>query len=164
MDRHAPSLVVSRSSFNMTHRLVLNNRSVDNLSDQYLNGALKAELGYFKFRRVPISRNRPRTATSTSGRHNAYQPTDVFYLFFDSEEKSKRAVEKAKAIPIISLVKYNPRPTASIRAVPSSAVESGWGVPPTVHLPQEIINIPREALSRHLKSFVNEVSALALSL
>ena len=158
-------LVVSHSSFIiMTYRLVLNNRSIDNLTDQYLSGALKMELGFFKYRRVPIGRNRFRTATTSSGRSNGYQPTDVFYLFFDSEEKMSRAVEKAKAIPIVSLVKYKPRPTASTRATPSGAVESGWGVPPTIHLPQEIINIPRQALSRHLKSFVNEVSALALSL
>jgi hypothetical protein len=145
----------------MTYRLVLNNRSIDNLTDPYLGGALKAELGYFKYRRVPIGRNRFRSAMTSSGRSNAYKPTDVFYLFFESEEKLRRAVEKAKAIPIISLVEYRPRPTAPT-PLPSKAVETGWGVPPTIHLPQEIINIPRHALSRHLRSFVNEVISPSL--
>ena len=156
-------LVVSHSSFIiMTYRLVLNNRSVDNLTDQYLSGALKAELGYFKYRRVPICRTRLRTATTSSGRSNGYQPTHVFYLFFENEEKGREALEKAKAIPIISLVKYKPRPTVYTRYTPRSA-EPGCRAPSTIHLPQEIVDIPRLALTRQLTSFVNEVISQSFS-
>ena len=156
-------LVVSHSSFIMTYRLVLNNRSIDNLTDQYLGGALKTELGYFRYRRISICRNRLRTVTTSSDRPHAYQPTDVFYLFFENEEKARKALEKANAIPIISLVKYKPQPTAYTRSTLPRAVETAVRAPPTIHLPQELVDIPRVALSRHLKSFVDEVISQSFS-
>jgi hypothetical protein len=161
IDMHC--LVVSHSSFIMTYRLVLNNRSIDNLTDQYLSGALKTELDYFRYRRIPIGRNRLRTATTSPDRPHAYQPKDVFYLFFENKEKASKALEKANAIPIISLVKYKPQPTVHTRPTPPRAAEPVVRAPPTIHLSQELVDIPRVALTRHLKSFINEVSSQSFS-
>jgi len=108
----------------MEHRLVLNNRTDTEITDQDMYGIFHQHLKYFKFRRVP-------TKTGKA----------IFYLFFHKEEDTYTALLAAKAIKEISLVRY--RPTNPIDDE----------LPFRPFPPKRIINICRYAFRRYLNRF-----------
>ncbi len=108
----------------MVHRLVLNNRTNTDITNNDMCGTFHQRLKYFKFRRVP-------TKTGKA----------IFYLFFQKEEDTYAALRAAKAIKEISLVRYRP----------SNPVE--YETPFRPFPPNHIINICRYAFRKYLDRF-----------
>ncbi|CAF4068105.1 unnamed protein product [Adineta steineri] len=75
----------------MEHRLVLNNRTDTDITNNEMCGIFHQRLKYSRFRRVPTKTGKV-----------------VFYLFFHKEEDTYAALRAAKAIKEISLVRYRP--------------------------------------------------------
>jgi hypothetical protein len=108
----------------MEHRLVLNNRTNTDITNNDMCGIFHQRLKYFKFRRVP-------TKTGKA----------IFYLFFQKEEDTYAALRAAKAIKEISLFRY--RPTNPI----------DYELPFRPFPPNHIINICRYAFRKYLDRF-----------
>ncbi|CAF0962514.1 unnamed protein product [Rotaria socialis] len=73
----------------MECRLVLNNRTDGEITNNDMSGRFHQQLKYYKFRHVP----------SKSGQ-------DIFYLFFRKEEETYAAFRTAKSIKEISVDRY----------------------------------------------------------
>ena len=112
----------------MEHRLVLNNRTNADITNDDMCGIFHQRLKYFKFRRVPTKTGK-----------------DVFYLFFRQEEDTYVALRAAKAIKGISLVRYYPKNRIS------------YELPFRPFPPNNIINICRYAFRKYLDRFDNVV-------
>lgn len=108
----------------MELRLVLNNRTNVDITNDDMCGIYHQCLKYFKFRRV----------TTKTGK-------SIFYLFFRKEEDTYAALRAAKSVKGISLVRY--RPTIHINS------ESPFRPFP----PADIINICRYAFTKYLDRF-----------
>lgn len=108
----------------MEHRLVLNNRTNAEISNNDMCGIFQQSLKYYKFRRVP-------TKTGKA----------IFYLFFRKEEDTYAALRAAKAIKGISLIRYRP----------TNRVE--YELPFRPFPPSNIINICRYAFRKYLDRF-----------
>lgn len=108
----------------MEHRLVFNNRTSTDITNDDMCGIYHQRLKYFKFRRV----------TTKTGK-------SIFYLFFRKEEDTYAALREAKSINGISLVRYHP--TAHIR----------YELPFQPFPPNNIINICRYAFRKYLDRF-----------
>lgn len=76
---------------NMECRLVLNNRTDSDITNEKMCGYYQQHLNYYKYRRIP----------SKTGK-------SVFYLFFRKEEQTYFALREARAMKEISLVRYRP--------------------------------------------------------
>ena len=112
----------------MECRLVLNNRTDVEITNNDMSGIFHQQLKYYKYRRVP----------SKNGKA-------IFYLFFRKEEETYAALRAAKSIKEISLVRY----------YPSNPVDSESTFRP--HPPQQIIDICRYAFRNRLHNFDNVV-------
>lgn len=112
----------------MECRLVLNNRTDNEITNEDMSGWYHQQLKYYKFRRV----------RSKSGK-------SVFYLFFRREEDTYRALRTAKSMKEISLVRY--LPSVSV------PVESPFRLFPS----QQVVDLFRYAFSCHLNEFINVV-------
>jgi hypothetical protein len=141
----------------MTYRLVLNDRSIRSLTDEELNGSLKSKLGYMKFRRVSIQKARSNTAPKSLPVGIPTRPKHVFYLFFENEAQANTALQVAKAIPIISLMKYRPKPCVGMKNKPIDVKPKVSQSHKVGTLPQCIVDIPRMALSKHRNRFADTV-------
>ena len=141
----------------MTYRLVLNDRSIRSLKNDELNGRLKSQLGYIKFRRVPIRKPRSKTMPVCNRVGIALAPKDIFYLFFENEAQANKALHIAKSIPIISLTKYKPNPCVGMTNKPIDAKPKAVQPHKVGTLPQSIVDIPRIALSKHRDRFADTV-------
>ena len=75
----------------MECRLVLNNSTDVEITNNDMSGIFHQQLKYYKYRRVP----------SKNGK-------TIFYLFFRKEEETHAALRTAKPIKEISLVRYYP--------------------------------------------------------
>lgn len=108
----------------MEYRLVLNNRTDNEITDKDMRGWFHQQLKYYKFRRIP----------SRNGKA-------IFYLFFRKEEETYAALRAAKLIKEISLVRY--RPCNPIDSEPTFRPFP----------PQQIIDIGRYAFRNRLDKF-----------
>lgn len=108
----------------MERRLVLNNRSDTDITNNEMRGILHQCLKYVKFRRVQTK----------SGKA-------IFYLFFHKEEDTYAALRAAKTIKHISLVRY--RPTRFIESE----------LPFRPFPAQRIIDVCRYAFRKYLDRF-----------
>ena len=123
----------------MECRLVLNNCSNFDISNNALTGELQQQLKYYKFRRVP-------TKTGKA----------VFYLFFRREEDTYYALRTAKSIKNISVVRYRHYNTtaAPIRRpddIPLSEMQYR-PVPP-----KNIVDTIRYNFTKYYDQFANKV-------
>ncbi|CAF4847805.1 unnamed protein product, partial [Rotaria magnacalcarata] len=107
-------------------RLVLNNRTDDEITNNDMSGRFHQQLKYYKYRRVP----------SKNGKA-------IFYLFFRKEEETYAALRVAKSIKEISLVRY----------YPSNPINSESSFRPFP--PQQIIDICRYTFRSRLVNFEN---------
>jgi hypothetical protein len=126
----------------MECRLVLNNLSKQDLSNEFLSGPLKRQLNFYKFRRVPTKNGQ-----------------SVFYLFFYREEDTYQAIRASKSIKNISLVRY--RHTNPNTAPPSRPDD----IPPSemIYRPvptKRIVDIIRNHLSKYFDQFSTKVCNL----
>jgi len=112
----------------MECRLVLNNRTDVEITNNDMSGRFHQQLKYYKYRRVP----------SKNGKA-------IFYLFFRKEEETYAALRAAKTIKEISLVRY----------YPSNPIDSESTFRPFP--PQKIIDICRYAFRNRLHNFDNVV-------
>jgi len=112
----------------MECRLVLNNRTNNEITNKDMSGWLEQELKYYKFRRV----------RSKNGK-------SIFYLFFRKEEETYAALRAAKSIKKISLVRYRPSNPVHFEA------------PFRPFPPQHIIDLSRFGFKCHLDKFINVV-------
>lgn len=112
----------------MECRLVLNNRTDIDIKDKDMSGYFRQCLKHYKFRRI-------RTKTGKS----------IFYLFFHKEEETYVALRVARTMKGISLIRYRP-----INPLP---YEPQFRPFP----PQNIIDVCRYALRRHIDNFGNVV-------
>ncbi|CAF1498095.1 unnamed protein product [Adineta ricciae] len=110
----------------MECRLVLYNRTDDDLNHDYMSGWLHQQLKYYKYRRIPGQNGK-----------------SIFYLFFRKEEDTYAALRAAKLIKHISLVRYNP----------SNPVM--FDLPFRPFSPQHIIDICRYSFKKYLDKFNN---------
>ncbi|CAF3460156.1 unnamed protein product [Rotaria socialis] len=110
----------------MECRLVLNNRTDDEITSNDMSGRFHQQLKYYKYRRVP----------SKNGKA-------IFYLFFRKEEETYAALRVAKSIKEISLVRY----------YPSNPINSKSSFRPFP--PQQIIDICRYTFRSRLVNFEN---------
>ncbi|CAF3213140.1 unnamed protein product [Rotaria socialis] len=110
----------------MECRLVLNNRTDDEITNNDMSGRFHQQLKYYKYRRVP----------SKNGKA-------IFYLFFRKEEETYAALRVAKSIKEISLVRY----------YPSNPINSESSFRPFP--PQQIIDICRYTFRSRLVNFEN---------
>ena len=108
----------------MEHRLVLNNRTITDITNSDMCGIFRQQLKYVKFRRVT-------TKTGSS----------IFYLFFRKEEDTYAALRAAKTIKGISLVRYRP------------ANLTDNELPFRPFPPKNVINICRYAFRKYLERF-----------
>ncbi|CAF1568302.1 unnamed protein product [Rotaria sordida] len=108
----------------MEYRLVLNNRTDLEITNNDMSGKFHQQLKYYKYRRVP----------SKNGKA-------IFYLFFRKEEETYAALRAAKSIKEISLVRY----------YPSNHINSESTFRPFP--PQQIIDICRYAFRNRLDNF-----------
>ncbi|CAF4868051.1 unnamed protein product [Rotaria sp. Silwood1] len=108
----------------MEYRLVLNNRSDVEITNNDMSGKFHQQLKYYKYRRVP----------SKNGKA-------IFYLFFRKEEETYAALRAAQSIKEISLVRY----------YPSDHINSESTFRPFP--PQQIIDICRYAFRNRLDNF-----------
>ena len=113
---------------NMECRLVLNNRSDNEISNNDMCGWFHQQLKYYKHRRVP----------SKSGK-------SIFYLFYRKEEETYAALRAAKSLKQISLTRY----------CPSKPIDFEPTFRPFP--PQQIIDLSRYAFRNRLNSFDNVV-------
>lgn len=124
----------------MECKLVMNNRSAYNdIPNSILCGELRQKLNFYKFRRVLSKTGNP-----------------VFYLFFRREEDTYRALQVAKSIKTISLVRYrhrdiNPAPLLKPDDIPPSEMQYR-PIPP-----QNIIDIIRYNFRKYIDQFVTKV-------
>jgi hypothetical protein len=81
----------------MECRLVLNNHSESDISNNSLSGQLHQQLKYYKFHRVSWKIGKP-----------------VFCLFFRKEKDTYYALQVAKSIKNISLVRYYHRDVIAV--------------------------------------------------
>ncbi|CAM4805530.1 unnamed protein product [Rotaria magnacalcarata] len=110
----------------MECRLVLNNHTDGEITNNDMSGRFHQQLKYYKYRRVP----------SKNGKA-------IFYLFFRKEEETYAALRTAKSIKEISLVRYYPsNPIDSEPTFRSFA-------------PKQIIDICRYAFRNRLDNFDN---------
>lgn len=112
----------------MECRLVLNNRTDVEITNDDMNGRVHQQLKYYKYRRVP----------SKNG-------IAIFHLFFRKEEETYAALRVAKSLKEISLVRY----------YPPNPVDSEYTFRPFP--PKQIIDICRYAFRNRLPSFSNVV-------
>ena len=112
----------------MECRLVLNNRTNTDLTNDHMCGLLHQRLKYYKYRRVPAKNGK-----------------SIFYLFFRKEEDTYAALRAAKSMKEISLVRYNP----------SNPIVSELPFRP--FSPQHIIDICRYSFKKYLNKFNNVV-------
>jgi hypothetical protein len=112
----------------MECRLVLNNRTDVEITNNDMSGRFHQHLKYYKYRRVP----------SKNGKA-------IFYLFFRKEEETYAALRTAKSIKEISLVRY----------YPSNPIDSECTFRPFP--PKQIIDICRYAFRNRLHNFDNVV-------
>lgn len=112
----------------MECRLVLNNRSNVEITNDDMSGRLHQQLKYCKYRRVPSKKEKA-----------------IFYLFFRKEEETYAALRAAKSIKEISLVRY----------YPSKPLDSETTYRPFP--PQKIIDTCRYAFRNRLHNFNNVV-------
>jgi hypothetical protein len=112
----------------MECRLVLNNRTDVEITNNDMSGRFHQQLKYYKYRRVP----------SKNGKA-------IFYLFFRKEEETYAALRAAKSIKEISLVRY----------YPANPIDSESIFQPFP--PQQIIDICRCAFRNRLRNFDNVV-------
>ncbi|CAF1276075.1 unnamed protein product [Adineta steineri] len=110
----------------MECRLVLNNLTDRDLTNDYMRGLLHQQLKYQKYRRVPARNGK-----------------SIFYLFFQKEEDTYAALRAAKSIKEISLMRYNPL-NPMISELPFRPFP-----------PQHIIDICRYAFRKYLDKFNN---------
>ncbi|CAF1396212.1 unnamed protein product [Rotaria magnacalcarata] len=110
----------------MEFRLVLNNRTDDEITNNDMSGRFHQQLKYYKYRRVP----------SKNGKA-------IFYLFFRKDEETYAALRVAKSIKEISLVRY----------YPSNPINSESSFRPFP--PQQIIDICRYTFRSRLVNFEN---------
>jgi hypothetical protein len=108
----------------MEYRLVLNNRTDTDITNNEMCGIFHQRLKYSRFRRVPTK----------SGK-------EVFYLFFRKEEDTYAALRAAKAIKGVSLVRY----------CPTNSID--YELPFRPFPPNYIINICRYAFRKYLDRF-----------
>lgn len=108
----------------MEHRLVLNNHTSTDITNDDMRGIYHQCLKYFKFRRV----------STKAGK-------SVFYLFFRKEEDTYIALREAKSIKGISLVRYR------------SMSHTSYELPFRPFPPNNIINICRYAFRKYLDRF-----------
>lgn len=112
----------------MEHRLVLNNRTNTEITNDDMCGMLYQQLKFQKFRRVPMKNGKT-----------------IFYLFFRKEEDTYASLQAAKSIKTISLVRYCPaKPFVS-------------ELPFQPFPPQRIIDFCQYAFIQHLDKFNNVV-------
>lgn len=114
----------------MERRLVLNNRTETEITDNEMSGWFHQQLKFYKFRRVP-------TKTGKS----------IFYLFFRTEEDTYAALRAAKSMKQISIVRYRPYKPIDID------VESSY----RPSAPDTIINLCRYSFRKHVNKFLNVV-------
>ena len=112
----------------MECRLVLNNRSDTDITNDDMRGWLHQELKYYKFRRVATKKNK-----------------SIFYLFFRHEEETYFALRAAKKIKNISLVRYRP------------ANPIDYEPPFRPFPPQTTINLCRYNFRKYVDKFANVV-------
>ena len=117
----------------MECRLVLNNRTDCEITNNDMSGRYHQQLKYFKYRRV-LSKN----------------AKAVFYLFFRKEEETYAALRAAKSIKEISLVRY----------YPSKSIGSESTFRPFP--PKKIIDTCRYAFRSRLHNFDNVVWSYSL--
>ncbi|CAF4233946.1 unnamed protein product, partial [Rotaria magnacalcarata] len=108
----------------MEHRLVLNNRTNADITNDDMCGIFHQRLKYFEFRCVPTKTGK-----------------DVSYLFFRQEEDAYVALRAAKTIKGISLVRHYPKNRIS------------YELPFRPFSPNNIINICRYAFRKYLGRF-----------
>ncbi|CAF4058128.1 unnamed protein product, partial [Rotaria sordida] len=113
----------------MERRLVLNNRTNNEITDNDMCGWFHQQLKYFKYRRVPSK--------------NSNNNKPIFYLFFRKEEETYAALRAAKSIKGISLVRYHP------------SIHMDSESPFRPFPPKQIINLSRYAFSNRLNKFDN---------
>ncbi len=113
---------------NMEYRLVLNNRSNVEITNNDMSGRFHQQLKYYKYRRVP----------SKNGKA-------IFYLFFRKEEETYAALRAAQSVKEISLVRY----------YPSKPIHSETTFRPFP--PKKIIDTCRYAFRNRLHNFDNVV-------
>ena len=132
--------VYSTHLFNrMECRLVLNNLSTSDISNSSLSGQLQQQLKYYKFRRVPTKAGK-----------------SIFYLFFHREEDTYHALQVAKAMKQISVVRYYHRNTTAapiLRPDDMPPSEMQYRSVP----PKNIVDAIRYNFSRHIDRFANKV-------
>jgi hypothetical protein len=112
----------------MECRLVLNNRTDAEITNNDMSGKFHQQFKYYKYRRVP----------SKNGKA-------IFYLFFRKEEETYAALRAAKLTKEISLVRY----------YPSKVIDSEPTFRPFP--PKKIIDTCRYAFRSRLHSFENVV-------
>ncbi|CAF4370734.1 unnamed protein product [Rotaria socialis] len=110
----------------MECRLVLNNRTDNEIKNKDMSGILHQQLKYFKFRRV----------TSKTGK-------SIFYLFFRKEEETYFALRKAKSIKNISLARYRP----------PNSIESELPFRPFP--PKQFIDLVNAAFGKYIDRFLD---------
>ena len=114
--------------YDMECRLVLNNHTDGEITNNDMRDRFHQQLKYYKYRRVP----------SKNGKA-------IFYLFFRKEEETYSALRIAKSIKDISLVRY----------YPSNPIDSEPKFRPFP--PQQIIDICRYAFRSRFVNFENVV-------
>lgn len=125
--------------YRMHYRLVLNNRLEHDIPNSVLNGQLRQDLKYFKFRRVP----------SKTG-------NSLFYLFFRKEEDTYYALRIAKSMRNISLVRYRHRESA----VPPLQRPDDILISEMQYRPvpsQDMVDLIRHNYTNYLDKFVTKV-------
>ncbi|CAF2117731.1 unnamed protein product [Rotaria magnacalcarata] len=110
----------------MECRLVLNNRTDNEIKNKDMSGILHQQLKYFKFRRV----------TSKTGK-------SIFYLFFRKEEETYSALRTAKSIKNISLARYRP----------PNSIESELPFRPFP--PKQFIDLVNAAFGKYIDRFLD---------
>lgn len=123
----------------MERRLVMYQLFGTNLTNKEMCGKLKQDLKYVRFRRV------------SSKEGNA-----IFYLFFQREMDTYKALLAAKQMKNISLKRYQHRnaalpPPSHLHEFPSDEIEFR-----PFH-PKEISNTTRYALTKHFEKFASKV-------
>jgi hypothetical protein len=123
----------------MECRLVMYQLGHTDLSNSDMLGKLKQDLGYIRFRRVPSKKGK-----------------SVFYLFFQSEKDTYKALNTAKKMKNISVVRYKHRnpelpPPDHLDEFPQEEL------PFFPFHPKKFSNITRCAFSKHFEKFASRV-------
>lgn len=123
----------------MENRLVMYQLFDVNLTNSEMLGKIQQDLGYIRFRRVP----------SKNGK-------SVFYLFFQREADTYKALIKAKDMKNISLARYRHR---NVTAPPPEHADQFPmdELPFHPFHPNKISNHTRYAFTKHLDKFSSRV-------